>query len=99
MRRILISFLVLLVAVTGGYSSELHDAVAANNLKLVQKLLREGADINEGTYNDFRPLHFAHEPAMVEMLLKYKPRLNEVSIDGTPLQMAASEAAQSGKEK
>lgn len=76
--------------------SLLHYAAAGGGVRVIEFLLRKGADINELNGFDETPLHLAcrnRQNAMVELLLSHgaKPSLSKRDSSGaTPLHFAAS---------
>ena len=50
------------------YGTALLAATAGNRLKVVQRLLKEGANVNAGTWFDDSPLHVAAEQGFTEIL-------------------------------
>jgi cytochrome c len=69
----------------------LHDAAKDGNIELIEKLITQGADINEGT-GFATPLYFAikqgHSDA-AELLIERGADVNAPSIGGTPLHAAS----------
>jgi ankyrin repeat protein len=82
------------------WAGELHDAVISGDRVQVARLLAGGANVNELTYNDYTPLHCADDPAIVELLLRHKPKLGrrDAASAQTPLEHAADEACRGGKD-
>lgn len=87
-------FVALQIRLVSG--APLHDAVADGDVAQVEALLQAGADVNAKTYNQFTALHLADTPQMVELLLRFHPRLDDVSAAGTPLQYATEKYSRRG---
>jgi ankyrin repeat protein len=78
----------------------LHHAARFGPPTAVQWLLRHGADVNAVAYNQFTPLHFADDPAIVRLILATQPDLTLRDSSGeTALQRAASKLADAGSAK
>ena len=74
---------------------DLFTAAGQADLRSVQQLLQGGADVDQGdSWTGWSPLHAAAErgdPAVVEILLEHRARLDTVTDTGyIPLHLAAS---------
>jgi ankyrin repeat protein len=76
----------------------LHHASRFGFLEVVDWLLANGADVDARAYNDFSPLYFADEPAVVRSLLRHKPKEKERAYEffRYPLEHAAEQVAWGG---
>jgi cytohesin len=76
----------------------LHLAARFGFGDVVRWLLAHGADINATASNCSTPLHFAHDPEMVKLLLEHKAAVNAKDSSGrTALEEAASDWAHCGR--
>jgi ankyrin repeat protein len=75
----------------------LHHAARFGFVEVARWLLDNGADVNARAYNQFTPLHFARDPEIVKLLLKYKADVNAKSLGRTALEEAASSYAHVGR--
>jgi ankyrin repeat protein len=72
----------------------LHHAVRFNFVEVAGWLLAHEADVNARAYNQFTPLHFAHEPKLVKLLVEHKADVNaKDAFGGTALSDAADRYA------
>jgi cytochrome c len=90
-KRWLLVLTVLLGCSTPACAGPLHDAAKDGNLELIEELIAQGAEINEGT-GFATPLYFAiqqgHSDA-AELLIERGADVNAPSIGGTPLHAAS----------
>jgi ankyrin repeat protein len=74
-------------------SEELRAAVRDGKIDAVERLLREGVDVNSHVENHFTPIFFAGDPKMIDLLLRYKPNLSirDDARGQTPIERAAEQ--------
>lgn len=59
-----------------GRGESLREAVETSNVGRVKELLDSGADANTSYENGFRPVYFATDPSVVDLLVKHGAKLN-----------------------
>jgi cytohesin len=76
----------------------LHHASRFGFVEVIEWLLANGADVDARAYNDFSPLYFADKPAVVQAILRHRPKDRERAAEffRQPLQHAAAGVTSGG---